>query len=194
MTDLDAWLTFAVGSSETEPGGEEGGWNPTDPSPENPTWRGIEFEEYCDWLVIDPFSLPFSAFRLSCTRTRIGQIAGQNYWQKFRVDLLPSGPNVLFMDGVFNGGGVENLQVAMNEIWPPFPPLQTDDVFGPLTLTAMGQYLPTANAYDLIGIYAAVAEARYRELAKQPRFAPHLDGWLGRLGRCKALALGLVTA
>jgi lysozyme family protein len=147
MTDFDAWLTFAVGSDETQPGGEEGGWNGDDPSPSNPTWRGIEYDEACAFLNMP--GMAADTFRSLVTRTCIGEIAKARYWARFHVDLLPSGPNVLYADGCFNGRGVENLQVTMNLLCPPFPPLKTDNVFGDKTLAGGALLLASLNYFHL---------------------------------------------
>ena len=202
MTDFDRWLTFIVGDLETITdedvrnglAGEEGGWNQndpmTDPPGQNPTFRGIEFDEWRDWMGNQ--ALTQAQFRATLTRTQIGQLTSVRYWHTYRVYAVLVGPSVLYADGVFNGGGIENLQVTMNMLCPPFPPLKTDNVFGELTQAAMAK-LNSIPAEQIIATYALAAEARYRELAKQPRFAPNLAGWLGRLGRCTALARQLAA-
>ena len=187
MTDFDAWLSFAVGDSETMQGGEEGGWNGDDPSPQNPTWRGIEYNEACSFL--NKQGMADETFRSLVTRTVIGQIAGAQYWDRFHVALLPSGPNVLFMDGVFNGGGVANLQTAMNIQFAAG--LTVDGDIGPRTLAAMQKYANAVMPPILIRTYVYAAEARYRRLASFPRYGA---GWLGRLHRCEDLALKLAGA
>ena len=201
--DFDAWLSFAVGDLETITdtdvrnglAGEEGGWNQSDPKTDppglNPTYRGIEFDEWRHWHS-GP-ALTQAQFRALLTRTEIGQITQVHYWNAYRVDLLPSGPNVLFMDGCFNGGGVENLQATINYLCLPTTLLSADGILGKLTLAAMAG-LVALPADQIIAKYSQVAELRYRWLAQQPRFAPDLAGWLGRLGRCKELALKLAGA
>jgi lysozyme family protein len=186
MGDFDTWLTFAVGADETQPGGEEGGWTPDDPSTDNPTMRGVWYSEWCDWIGM-PRGVPsFTTFQASCSRTVVGQIALAKYWNAYHVALLPSGPNILYMDGVWNGGGVENLQTTINAILHLH--LVVDNVLGPQTLSEM-RALANVLPRTTINTYTAAADARYRNLGK-PQF---LSDWLGRLGRCKALALGLLS-
>ena len=189
MSDFTTWLTFAVGADETQPGGEEGGWNQNDPLTippgQNPTYRGIEFYEWCSWR--GDHTLTQAQFRALLTRTEIGRIAQVKYWSAYNVPLLPVGPTVLFADGVWNGGGVANLQTAMNAIFATG--LTADDDPGPKTLAAMQQCLPTADPAMLIYNYVNAADSRYRVLGQNPKFAADLPDWLGRLGRCKALAL-----
>jgi lysozyme family protein len=189
MTDFDAWLSFAVGDGETEPGGEEGGLS-WDTGADNPTYRGLQRNEV-DKAVGRKLTLV--EFRTICTRTFIGRFTQVHYWNAYRVDLLPSGPDVLYMDGVFNGGGVENLQAIINYLCLPTTLLSADGIFGKLTLAAMAGLVALPDA-QIIAKYSQVAEMRYRWLAQQPRFAPDLAGWLGRLGRCKELALKIAGA
>ncbi len=187
MTNFDRWLTFAIGTCAKEPltdgGGEEGGWTPSDPTPANPTMRGIEYDEACAWFSQ---TITFQQFRLMMTRTVVGQIAEANYWEKCLVDLLPSGPDVMYMDGVWNGGGVANLQTTLNVLCGA--DLTVDNDLGVLTVRAT-HGLATIPAGKIIDTYSDVAEVRYRSLGK-PQF---LSGWLGRLGRCKLLAEQIVV-
>jgi len=182
-TSFDAWVAFAFGTAENNPGGEEGGWNPTDPSPDCPTWRGIEYTEWCQWCHA---SMTFEGFRASCNLTAIKIFVREAYWNRYRVDLLPAGGDVLYADGVFNGGGVENLQRTLNTLCGLS--LEADGVLGPATLAAMEVHLPTIAPRTLIDAYAAAAEVRYRRLAKFPQYG---GGWLARLGRCHVLATKL---
>lgn len=186
--DFDAWLSFAVGDSETEPGGEEGGLS-WDTGKDNPTWRGLQYNEVCKLVGS---KLTFDEFYAACTRTFIGKFTASEYWQRYRVDLLPSGPNVLFQDGCFNGGGVENLQTALNEVFAAG--LRVDNDFGAKTLAAMELYhqpIYAPSQARLLDRYVAAADHRYMRLAQQPRFAPDLDGWRHRLRRCEDLAYKL---
>lgn len=191
MSAFDRWLTFAVGDIERPTDadyhndlcGEEGGWTPTDPSPENPTMRGLEYEETKAFLQQPDMTI--EQFRAIVTRTLVAQITKENYWVHYAVDLLPQGSTVLYMDGVFNGGGVENLQVVMNGLLGAG--LKVDGMFGPITNKAM-ERLMSIPAQQIIFSYYLAAEARYKTLGKEPRFAPFLSDWLGRLGRCTTLA------
>ena len=182
---FDAWINFILGASENQPGGEEGGWNWDDPATEppgqNPTWRGIEYEEACQWCGVD--SMEFSNFRALFTRSAIARLARSKYWDLYRVDLLPAGPNVAYADGVFNGGGVANLQAALNALCGAG--LKHDNELGPVTIATMRTHLPSIDPTALIRAYGEAAEARYRSLAK---FSEDGAGWLARLGRCLALA------
>jgi len=187
MTDFNAWLSFAIGDDETKPGGEEGGLS-WDTGADNPTWRGVQYNEFCKWKGVPTLGMPFSYFTAQCTRAVIGQIAGSQYWDKFHVDLLPSGPNMLYMDGCFNGGGVANLQSTMNTLFSAR--LAVDGDLGPKTLAAMDG-LADVPPGALIDRYVAAADARYIHLAQQDRFAGFLDGWRHRLRRCEDLALNL---
>lgn len=180
-TDLDTWLTFAVGSSETEPGGEEGGWLANDPSPDNPTWRGVEYKEACKFLNMP--GMAADTFKTVVTRTVVGQIALENYWNVYKVDLLPLGVAILYMDQCWVGGGVVDLQMAMNNIFSLN--LTLDGALGPMTLKAMEDNLPTANKVQLLEHLEAAAEIRYRSLDK---FVLYGQGWLNRLHACAALA------
>jgi lysozyme family protein len=195
MTDFDRWLSFAVGDLETITdadvrnglAGEEGGWNQndpqTDPPGQNPTFRGIEFNEWRHWHSSPTWTQ--AQFRTLLTRTEIGQIALAQYWEPFHVNLLPAGATILYQDGVWVGGGVENLQMAMNGLLGAG--LTIDNELGPATLAAM-QRLAAIPAQQIIASYTLAAQARYRALGRPEDLA----GWLGRLGRCKALATSLL--
>jgi lysozyme family protein len=184
MTAFDPrWLTFAIGASETQPGGEEGGLS-WDTGKDNPTWRGIQLDEWREWRHDD--TLDVEDMQRLLWRTEIGEISDANYWRRYHVDLLPAGPNVLYQDGVFNGGGVENLQTALNVLFAAG--LRADNELGPVTLAAMQRYLPICNPEALINAYANASEIRYRSLG---RFSEFGTDWLERLGRCQQLALKL---
>ncbi|MDR3392659.1 MAG: glycosyl hydrolase 108 family protein [Sulfuriferula sp.] len=181
MTDFDTWLTFAVGSDETGPGGEEGGWDSDDPSPENPTWRGIEYFEFCDWMGVPHGRLLFAAFRELCTRTVIGKITESNYWTPAQTELLPTGANIIYVDHCFNAGqgsAVRCLQSALG--------VEVGGIFGPVTRLA----LRGVNPITLIASLHDAIEADYRTKGSFPKYG---TGWLGRNDRGAALAMKLAT-
>lgn len=187
--DLDTWLTFAVGECEAAPlvdgGGFEGGWTADDPSPDNPTWRGVEYEEAKEFLGLS--SLTFSDFRFNITRSVIRRLVKARYIDPYYVVLLPSGPNVLYLDLCWVGGGVRALQLALNVL--SSAGLQIDDRLGPLTLGAMRKYALTLNPSALIDALRAGGEEHYRSLEK---FELYGEGWLRRLNAAAKMAHGLV--
>ncbi len=183
MSDFDQWLLAAVGADEVEPGGWEGGWNASDPSPANPTWRGIQYVEARDFLGVTSISFSFADFRAQMTRTQISALTQANYWDKSHADLLPVGADILYMDQVFVGGGVANLQTALNNLG--MASLTVDGDPGPLTLAAMQKALPVASPAPLISALYAAAKARYYRLGS---FPTNGKGWLSRLGQATSLA------
>ncbi len=183
-SSFDAWVTFAIGPSETDPGGEEGGFNARDPSAANPTWRGIELREWRNWRRDQ--SLTAQNMRDLLHRSEIGQIARAGYWAIVNGDRLPAGLDVLVNDHGFNAGPETSARLLQRMLG--FIGRDVDGVIGPMTLLATKGAGPVVQT---IARLRNVMEADYRADKKFP-----IDGkdWIGRLDRCAALATHLATA
>ena len=168
------WVTFAFGASETAPGGEEGGWNGSDPSPENPTWRGIEYDEWCKWCGAP---MTFDGFRASCTRSAIMLYVKPAYWDLVHGDDLPLGVDVLIADHCLNAG--PGAARACIRAWQAGLGVDPDGVVGPLTKLAM------RGAPNALLTLRDCIEGDYRT---KRQWAAYGAGWIARLGRCLTLA------
>ena len=183
------WLDFAFGTSETAPGGEEGGFNANDPSTENPTFRGIELNEWRKWR--GDMSLTGADMRAQLRRTEIAALTHAWYWVPAQVRIVPTGLDLLYADHCFNagqGGGVRCLQAAINAIGKN--KLAVDGALGPITQRAMLALTATDALPLLDALHKAIA-ADYRSMAKFPEFG---SDWLGRNDRATFLAMRLAGA
>ena len=192
MSDFNAWLSFAFGDSETEPGGEEGGWDQndpvTDPPGQNPTYRGILFDEWKAWRGCP--SLTQDDFRRMLTRTEIGQITNAGYWVPSHAGLLRCGA-VLYIDHTFNAGlggwriksAAWCLQTALAAVGVECG--GADGVLGPRTTAAMSALVPPA---PFINALAAARIANYRT---KPQWGWAGSDWTRRTEHCRILALQL---
>jgi len=103
----------------------------------------------------------------------------KRYWDAHNLDALPDKLAICAFDVWVNGGHAwEWLQHAYN-IAPSHsaePFLTEDGILGPATLAA----LQSANQDDLVTIFLAERDARFRVLAKLPRRTKFLKGWLDR--------------
>jgi lysozyme family protein len=179
ISSFEAWLTFAVGSSETEPGGEEGGYY-DDPSG-GPTWRGIELSEWRDHRCDQ--TLTGGDMRDLLRRSEIGDIAEAGYWTPMRCSDMPKGVDVMMQDHGFNAGRF-GAAILLQKILG----VTADGRIGPLTLLALrGADEPK----EIILQLQKSMETDYRD---KREFAQDGDDWLGRLGRRTSLAIKLAAA
>ena len=176
IANFDLWLTFAIGLSETEPGGEEGGMS-LDTGVNNPTWRGIALDEWQRWREDE--SLNGGDMQRMLWRTEIGKLTLANYWAPIRGDTLPAGADVLVMDHCFNAG--QGSVDACVRAWQTRLDVTPDGIVGAVTTLAM-RGAGTATA---LGWLRDCIEVDYRTKRQFPE-----DGadWLARLRRCTTLA------
>jgi lysozyme family protein len=191
MSDFAALITFLVGDSETQPGGEEGGWNqndpPTVPPGQNPTYRGISFDEWRAWRGDQ--TLTQAQFREMLTRSEIKGIVRAGYWEPSHAELLPFG-SVLYADHVFNAGlggwrtksAAWCLQTALEAVGVNCG--GADGVLGPQTTGAMRVVGKVAKPGEFIDALAAARVANYRT---KREFSWAGTGWLRRVERCRVL-------
>jgi len=107
------------------------------------------------------------------------------YWLPVHADHLPPGYGEVLCDIKVNGGnGPLMLQQALNEVRPLTAQLTEDGIIGVQTLTAMREE-------GKAGLLALLAdrERRYHDLAKKPRQAQFLDGWINRNNDLREFAL-----
>jgi lysozyme family protein len=104
------------------------------------------------------------------------------YWNPAHAGDCPPGVDLMVFDEAVNQGvgrALTSLQAALG--------VAADGAFGPATLAA----LAAADPARLVRAIAANREAHYRALPTFPRFG---RGWLARLERTTALALGMTTS
>ena len=178
VSSFETWLTFAVGSSETEPGGEEGGYY-DDPSG-GPTWRGIELSEWRDHR--NDQTLTGADMRKLLHRSEIGFIAAAGYWLPMRCCDMPDGVDIMMQDHGFNAGRFGAAYILQEILG-----VTRDGRIGPLTLLAL-------SARDPKEIILQLQKSMETDYRSKREFAQDGADWLGRLGRCTSLAIKLAAA
>jgi lysozyme family protein len=155
----------------------EGGYvdDPSDPG--GATNLGITLATLSGWLgraaTIDDV--------ISLTAATVAPIYQANYWNAAHCGDCPTGVDLIVFDEAVNQGvgrAIRSLQGAVG--------VRVDGLFGKATLGA----LQGRDAATIIERIAAEREALYRRL---PTFARFGNGWLTRLARTRALALGMVS-
>ena len=177
-----AWLRFAFGEYQTEPGGEEGGWS-YDTGQDNPTYRGIEMREWCAFCHVGTMSR--ALFEGSATLSAIANYVIPEYWEPAHCDTAPLGADVLIADHCFNAGLGSACSVV--RAWQRMLGVTADGVAGPLTGQAM-HGVGDANALTTLRDCIEDDYKTKREWAVDGR------GWIARLDRCLVLANKLAGA
>ena len=155
----------------------EGGFvnNPNDPG--GATNLGITIGTLSGWLGRPATVQDVQAL----TAATVAPIYQADYWNVCQCDSCPAGVDLMVFDESVNQGpgrAIRSLQAAVG--------VAVDGAFGPATLAAVQACDPTQT----INAIAADRQAYYRSL---PTFATFGNGWLARVQRTQADALGMVN-
>jgi len=156
----------------------EGGFvdDPTDPG--GATNLGITRATLCGWLGRSASIADVEAL----SPATVAPIYRARYWNPVHAGDCPPGVDLMVFDEAVNQGvgrALASLQSALG--------VAADGAFGPATQAA----LTAADPAQLIRAIAAGRESHYRALPTFPRFG---RGWLARLDRTTALALGMTAS
>ncbi len=155
----------------------EGGFVDDPADPGGATNLGITLATLRDWLGRAASVAEVEAL----TPAAVAPIYRARYWNAAHAGDCPAGVDLMVFDEAVNQGvgrALASLQSALG--------VAADGAFDTATQTA----LAAADPAPLIRAIAAGREAHYRALPTFPRFG---RGWLARLERTTALALGMVT-
>ena len=156
----------------------EGGFvnNPQDPG--GATNLGVTLNTLSDWYghaaTVDDVR--------ALTVDDVAPLYQVRYWAVAHCDDCPQGLDLMVFDEAVNQGvgrAIRTLQSAVG--------VADDGAYGPATQAAV----KACNPADAINAMAAAREAFYRGLSTFPTFG---KGWLARLQRTQAAALGMVSA
>lgn len=110
----------------------------------------------------------------------------REFWKSPRIDRLPVLVAAVVYDGAVNmgaGRSIRQLQERCSAFLPAKSALALDGVIGLQTEAAVKRICATAESAQLV-LGTAILERRsayYKELARQERFKPFLNGWQRRV-------------
>jgi lysozyme family protein len=155
----------------------EGGFVDDPADPGGATNLGITLATLCGWLGRTASIADVEAL----TPAAVAPIYHARYWNPAHAGDSPPGVDLMVFDEAVNQGvgrALASLQSALG--------VAADGAFGPATQAA----LSAADPASLVKEIAANRESHYRALPTFPRFG---RGWLARLDRTTALALGMAA-
>ena len=155
----------------------EGGFVDDPADPGGATNLGVTRATLCGWLGRAASAADVEAL----TPAAVAPIYRARYWNPAHAGDCPVGVDLMVFDEAVNQGvgrALASLQSTLS--------VAADGAFGPTTQAA----LTAADPARLIRAIAANREAHYRALPTFPRFG---RGWLARLDRTTAFALGMTA-